>query len=97
VHAYHPPRRRLAEWEEERNGARGHERVDAARLEIPVGFDVAQKERLGIGVALERDVGEMSNGAVRAVTANQVAAAHVFLAAVDVPDHAGDGVVVRLK
>jgi len=95
AHAYQPPGCRSAEREEEGNCFRADECVYGARLQIPVGFEVAQKEGLGIGVALEGDAGEVANCAVRAVTPNQEAAAQLFPAAVGMAQNACDGVVVH--
>lgn len=46
--------------------------------EVAVGLEVAERECLWVGAALERDPRELADGAVRAVAAGQVASTHIF-------------------
>lgn len=89
VQGDHPPGGRGAEGEEEQQAGGGHEGVRGARLQS-VDLQVGQQERLRVGVPLEGDARLGAHGAVGTVAADDVAGPQGLLAAVAVPQPAGD-------
>jgi hypothetical protein len=94
VHRDHPPGGRSAEREEEQQPGRGHVRVRDSRLQ-PVGLEIRQQERLRVGVPLEADARLGTHGAVRPVTADDVAGPYGLLGPVPVAQAADDVVALR--
>jgi hypothetical protein len=77
-HAEHAPARGPAERKEEQHPWRPDEGVRSVALQTPVGLEVAERERVRVAAALERDPGALADGAVRAVAADQVSRTHLL-------------------
>jgi hypothetical protein len=91
AHSLHSPARRIPEREEEQDPCVAEEGVCGAGLELAVDFEVGEHERLGIGVALERNRSLSPHGAVCTVAADEVPGLELLGRAVPAAEGAGDG------